>query len=169
MATAVTALAGGLKLASVVMGGLQQSRNARYQSQVAANNALIKERQAVRTRFEGQLAAQDADFEAASVIANIQARNSASGVELGFGSRNFQVDAEREVANLNRMRILTRAEQAAVNAQTEAQNFRNESTALRRRSRSIIGGTLLTGLSTIASTAYDIEDANPGTFKGLFT
>lgn len=114
-----------------VMGAQQQaaaqSAAANYQSQVAANNAIIARQNADAALEAGRAAEQQQRMKSASLIGSMRAAQAANGVSLDSGS---VLDVQADAATLGELDALTIRNNAARQAwayESQASNFTSQS------------------------------------------
>lgn len=109
LAAAATIVGGLVSAVGAVQQGQAQAAAAKYQSQVAANNAIIARQNAEFERNRGQIESQKNDMKARALRATQEATQAASGFDINSGSL---VDIRSSSAELGRLDTLTTANNA---------------------------------------------------------
>lgn len=121
-------LAGG---AVSAMGAQQQAEASaasnRYQSQVAANNALIAQQNAQYAREAGQAAAYQNQYKIRRAIGEQKAQQGASGIDVNSGSPLDVRVSTAELGELDTLTLLNNAEREAYGYESQATNFMAQS------------------------------------------
>lgn len=144
-ASTLTALATGVS----VIGGLAQ---ARFQGQVADNQAQLLEQQATQARQRGEIEQQETDFAALAEISRNQARRAGSGFELGSTSFNRARRVETLLARRDALRVRDNAEREALSLQSGAATAKAESQGAKRAGLfNAVGGAFTFGSDLIGS------------------
>jgi hypothetical protein len=105
-------LATAATVASVVasgIGAVSAVQTAKFNEEVALNNAEISEENRKSTIFKGTVDAQDQDLAAAGELGALIATAGASGLNLGAGSKLQSRIAKEELAGQDRGRIIQSA------------------------------------------------------------
>lgn len=149
-ATAVSAL-------GTVYSGVGTSNEARYASQVAANNATYARRQSADAEDRGVREQVRKGQEVAQVRSAQIAAAAANGLDTSFGSAADVVADTTVGGMLDQSIIRENAAREATGFQISAQNYDQESKAQKRASRDAlvktafdVGGTILGGAGKIA-------------------
>lgn len=151
-------------------GMVQQARAAKaqaaYQAQVQRNNQIYLNRQAERTRQEGDIAAQEARRRARQLLGRQKAVFAGQGVDVGSGTA---VDIFGDTAAFGELDALTlrdRAETQAISLEQQGANQGAQAnlTAAAGRSQYASGltsatGTILNSAGTVASRWYRFRSA----------
>lgn len=82
----------GVSALGTIAGGLAQSNEAKYQSEVADNNAKIAAQNSINATEAGQEQAQQTSLKGAAVAGQVAAAEAANGVDVNSGS-NVDVKA----------------------------------------------------------------------------
>jgi hypothetical protein len=156
LALASMSAATAVTTASAVVGGIAAISSARYQSQVAQNNATIATQNAERTRFETQVANQEQDQAAKADIGQLLASGGASGLALGVGSMGLRRKSAEQLAARDRAYTDYAGATRAAGFEQQSNDFTASASAA--RSEGIfgalgagldIGGSLISGASTV--------------------
>jgi hypothetical protein len=156
LALASMSAATAVTTASAVVGGIAAISSARYQSQVAQNNATIATQNAERTRFETQVANQEQDQAAKADIGQLLASGGASGLALGVGSMGLRRKSAEQLAARDRAYTDYAGATRAAGFEQQANDFTASASAA--RSEGVfgalgagldIGGSLISGASTV--------------------
>lgn len=133
----------------------------KYQAQVARNNQIYLERQAERTRQEGDIAAQEARRRARALAGRQRAVFAGNGVDVGSGT---PVDIFGDTAAFGELDALTlrdRAETQAVGLEQQGRNQSAQADLYSASGRSQYnsgvlgaGATVLNSAGTVASRWY---------------
>lgn len=122
IATTAAIGSAGISAAGSVAQGKAQSNAARYQAQVAKNNATIMEQNATYATQAGQAAALNESQKGAVRLASTKARQAANGIDINTGSAVAVRAGEAETGRLD---TLTTAHNALITAygyRTQATN-----------------------------------------------
>lgn len=144
---ALTIAATALSAAGMVAQGNAAASAARYQGQVAQNNALladwnarqsakdqaIAEENAKRAGYAAQERAQQQDRAAAEQIGEVQAAQAASGLRGGSPAR--VLDTMRELAGIDRLQVRREGDSQADAFRAQARGFEVEQVDLQNRAR----------------------------------
>lgn len=96
---------------------------ARYQAEVAKNNATIAAQNAAYATKAGEAKATDASLRTRAAVGNAVASAAAQGVDVNSGSAADAVVTEREVGKLNTERVVQNAALEAYGYRTQQSNF----------------------------------------------
>jgi hypothetical protein len=100
---------------------------AQYQSQVAANNAIIAQRNAVASREAGASQAQTNDLKTGALIGKQLATQAANGLDVNSGTNLAVRESALNIGHLDTLTILNNAAKQAAGYQSQAMNFTAES------------------------------------------
>ena len=121
-------LVGGLVSAvGTIAGGIAQKNAADYQSQVAANNAIIAKQNAAYSIEAGQAKTAMTSMQEAETGGQIKTAQAANGVDVNTGSNKAVQISQREVGNLNTKQQLSNAQLTAYGYQSQAMNYTAQS------------------------------------------
>lgn len=131
------AAASGFGTLSTVLGAVGTVAQLGYQNKVAANNAALMERNAVKVQQASQKSAQEAGLEAAALLGDLTVAQAQTG---------FAVTSPSFLRVRNKNRLLAQRDQLRIvkGGSAEATNLRNEATSLRNEA----GPSPLLGLIT---------------------
>jgi hypothetical protein len=125
---ALVGLVGGLvSAAGMVYEGVAKAQSLRYQSQVAANNAITAQRQAAYAIEAGQAAQAKKSMEKAAQFGQIKAEQAASGTDVNTGSNKAVQVSARELGELDTLQEGQKYQLAAYGYRTQATNFQAQS------------------------------------------
>jgi hypothetical protein len=155
-----TSTATAVSVGSAVVGGVAAVGQARYQSQVAKNNATIATQNAERTRFETQVANQQQDQEARADIGALLAQGGASGLALGVGSMGLRRKSAEQLAARDRAYTDYAGETRAAGFDQQASDFSAEAASANRAG---IFGAVGAGLDIKSSLVSGASTVNPTT------
>lgn len=161
-----TALAvGGLVLsaagtAATVVGqqqaGQASANAARYQAQVADNNAILAQQKAQQETAAGEQRAANEALKTRAQVGAIKAAQGASGVDVNDGSAVDVRSSAAELGQLNALTTRANAENQAYGYQTAATSYEAQADLDRSRASSAISGanagawgSLLSGASSV--------------------
>lgn len=142
-------------------GAMQQSaaaeKAAKYQQQVADNNAAIAAQNSAYERKVGEAQATDVAMQQAQQNAQVRAAIAANGVDINSGSAEDTQQTQRQTGELNILRSRQNAALAAYGYQTQGANFQAQGQLEGMQARDAAsagaisaGGSLLGGASSLA-------------------
>ena len=151
-----------------VQAGQAQAADAKYQGQIAANNATIAQQNAQRASAAGQAQATATSLKSAATMGRIRAAEAASGVDVNTGSASDVQESQREVGQLD---TLTAENNALLNAygykvaatSDTAQSTIDSATATQATTGADIGaaGTLLGNASSLGFKWQGLQNNTP--------
>jgi hypothetical protein len=161
------AIAANIALVGTVMstvGTIQQGKaaagQARFQSQVANNNAIVAQQQADRAVQQAKVDEDDFRRQQSRLLASRRAVLGNSGVEAAAGSPLLVSEDFAGESELNALRIrnqgavnVNRLEQNVLNQQAQSGLFANQAQTAGRNAFFRAGSTLLSGAGTISNIA----------------
>lgn len=157
-AIASTALSVGATVYGQAQQNKAQKQQAKYQQAVNEYNARLQEnqaailqRQAERESFAAQVRAQDEDFEAAQVYAQVISQQAASGTVVGLGSNSGTLESVKRRAKLNRLRIRERGEYEVAQITAQAEATKRGAVLTRNEPVSQPGSIIPGAIGTVAS------------------
>jgi hypothetical protein len=148
-ATAGAALSAG----SAVFGGVASSNAARYQAQVASNNATIAKQNAAYSASAGSSQIEQAGLKARAQSSNVKASQAASGIGVNSGSAADVQESQRELGALDTATVGSRAAMAVYGYQSQAQSFTAQSQLDKTQASGDLFGGLLKGAGALAGAA----------------
>ncbi len=136
-----------LQVASAVSNAKASKEEGKYQSAVAMNNAAIADanaaeadrdvitsvKNAEKAGFAGQRNAQQQDYRASEVIADVTSEQAVSGLE--GGSQVRAIKTLRQLAGIDREAIITEGDAQAAGYRGQARSFELEAADLRSRAQ----------------------------------
>lgn len=140
--------AGGQLLSGV--GGLQQGL---YAAQVSRNNAEIMRQQAGAETAAGVYAESAKKLETGQRVAEIEAKQAASGVDISIGSPVAEREAERTVGAMDAAMIRYNAMRAAHGSRVSAMNLDAQAKLEKRAGYGALASSLFGAGSSILSSA----------------
>jgi hypothetical protein len=154
---AVAGIAGaGVSAYGQYQGMEAQAGNAAYQSQVAANNALIAKQNAQLDIESGEQSAAVQQMKTRQTVGTTKAQQAAAGIDVNTGSAVDVRAGESEVGMLDALTLRSNAarsaygqEVAAVSATAQSQLLSTEAQQYRDAAPWAAMGTLLTGASSV--------------------
>ena len=156
-----TVLATGLTAYGQISAGQAQASQARYQAQVAANNAVIAQQNAAYAIQSGEARATDEAMKARQQQGAVIAALAASGMDVNTGSAVDIREGFRERGQLNVERTRNEAALRAYGYESQSSNFLADEAlqqAAGRNARTAgflkAGGTLLSGASSAIGTKW---------------
>jgi hypothetical protein len=120
VAIAATVLAAGVSAYGAVQSGQASSAAASYQSQVAANNAIIANQNAQYATAAGAAQASQEQLKTAATIGAIRTNQAASGLDVNAGSNLDVQSSAKELGELNTLTIQNAAARQAYGYQTQS-------------------------------------------------
>lgn len=164
---AVTAVAGtALSAVSASNQSAAASNQAKYQSQVFRNNAILAQRAADRAREQGNIDAQNKAIETRRLIARQQSVLAGNGLDISSGTPLDIVGDTAAIGNTDKQTILNNAQVTADNYLAQGGNFNAQA---QLASNSANGGQLdmygniLSGVGTVAQKWYQYSQSTSGT------
>lgn len=152
-ATAI-GLGTALSVGSAVVGAVGTFAQNKFNSQVAANNAQIADRNAERAIFESQVEAQESDIAARGELGFILAQAGASGLDASTGSIATRRKSLQQLAAKDRGLIRSQGDVSAAGSRQQAADFRTSGSQSRRAGAfGLIGGTIDIGTSLVSGAA----------------
>ena len=159
-------LATGVGVAGQVQQANAAQAQAKYQSQVAKNNAIIASQRAEDATARGEFAARQEGIRTRAAIGAERARAAGSGVLVDTGS-NLAIQQDIAGAGaLNQLNIRRNAELEAMGYQQQGQSFRNEAELRQFAGRNAqtagafrAASTTITGASSVADKWYAFNQA----------
>jgi len=143
--------------ASAVVGGVSAYSQAKYQGQVASNNAVIADRNAERARHESSIESMDNDMQARAEMGAFMAQGGASGLALGVGSMGLQRKGLKELAARDRAYTKYAGEAKAAAYTQQGDDFRSEAEMQKSAAKFgllesglNLGGSLISGAPSVA-------------------
>lgn len=122
-AASVATIAGaGIGAAGAIMNGQSQAASAKYNSEVAQNNATIATQNAQYAGAEGEAQAGAKEQQTRSQIGAITAAQGANGVDIGSGSNLDVKSSAEQLGQLDAINIRANAARQAYGYQTQATN-----------------------------------------------
>ena len=106
-----------------IASGFATAANAKYQGQVARNNAIIAQQNADYAHKAGQVNAQAESLKAAQRGGMIKAAQAANGVDVNTGSNVDVQESDREKGQLDTQTVLHKADLQAYGYRTQATNY----------------------------------------------
>lgn len=138
---------------------------AKYQAQVAENNAKLAEINANETLRRSQIDAQIQDQEAQAEIGSIVAAASASGFDLNVGSTALRRRTAENLAGRDRAFMIQEGEDNARAYRQQGENFRADAKATRYGGKLQSFSALLNGISSFPNLLSDAPKVAPSTAK----
>lgn len=153
----VTGLAGaGTSAVGAITGGNAKAANAAYQSQVAANNAVVAQRDATLEIQSGEVASFNQGLKTRAKIGSEKAAQGASGIDVNSGSAVDVRAGTSELGMLDALTLRSDASKRAYAKEVEGSNDTAQSQLLtseasQDREAGVLGaaGTLLSGASSV--------------------
>jgi hypothetical protein len=122
-----------------------------FEQKQAEAAAEVADDNAKQARQSGQVSAQEADLEAATILANVDARQGATGFTLSSPSFVRRQQRNRVNAKINRERTIEDSERQATSSTNEGQNLRlSAKNAAGERRYNRIAGALQIGTDLIS-------------------
>lgn len=158
LAIAATVAAAATSAAGAVESGEANASNAKYQAQVAANNATIANQNAEAATQAGAANAAAQSLQNRETVSKTIAGAAASGVDVNSGSAADVTTSNREVGDLDTLQTLNNAQLQAYGYQSQSTGFTAQSgLETAEASQAPIaggisaGGDLLSGASSVGS------------------
>ena len=137
---------------AIVLDTIANVNKAKFQEQVARNNAFISEENKQRAIFESQIGALDADEAASQELGLLIANAGASGLDLGSGSKLQAQRSKEALASRDRERIRFAGDVEGAKFEQEKQQFLAEAAfAKKAKSLAIVSGSVNLASSLISS------------------
>lgn len=177
MGAALPFIAGGMQVFSAIQGAAAQkyqgeaaANQSKYQSAVAANNAIVSRRNADMAAREGNAAVEAKQMENRAKIGAITAAQGASGVDLNYGSAVDVRSSAAQTGQLSAINIRSQAIRKAYGYQNEASDFDTQSKLYTQQAKNDKTAgtmnattTLLGGLSDSANSWQKYKDVSSTT------
>lgn len=178
MAAGAGTVAGGLStigtfgsLVGSIFGAVGKSQegkaaeaSAKYNAQVAANNATLAEQSARLAGAAGNAQTEQAQLKTRAQVGGIIATQGASGVDVSSGSALDVRSSAKQLGQLNALTVRSNAAKSAYGYQTEAANYKGQEGLYDYQASTIptatnigIAGTVLGGASDAASKYADFQ------------
>jgi hypothetical protein len=126
-AAAIGIISGVVSAAGTVYAGMAQAEALRYQSQVAANNAITAQQNAKYAIEAGAEKTAAVSLKEAETGGEILANQAASGVTVKEGSSADVEKSHRMLGKLDTLQEMNKAEQIAYGYRTQSTNFQAQS------------------------------------------
>lgn len=123
---AATVIGGGMSAVGAAQGGAASKASYTYQSQVAANNKIIADRNAEYAIAAGETEAQMMGMKTKAQIGQTLATQGAKGLDVNSGSPLAVRESEAEIGSFNEMMIRHNAGRQAYGAKIEGMNAENQ-------------------------------------------
>ena len=157
IAIAISAIGTGVAAYGAYQQGQAAEDQAKYQEQVAKNNAIIAERQATDARERGHLSEAQQRLRTRMAIGSARASAASRGVLVDEGSALAQQGDIAAVGELDALTIRNNAEREALGFESQASTFTGEA-SLHQNSAGYAkqeqiygtGATLLSGAASVA-------------------
>jgi hypothetical protein len=146
--------------------GQAQVSAARYQQQVALNNATVATNNAERTRFETQVANQQQDQEAKADIGQLLSQGGASGLTLGVGSMGLRRKSAEQLASRDRAYTNYAGATKAAGFDQQSADFTASAAASKREAGFAKAGAKINIASSLISGASKIDFGRFGSVAG---
>ena len=145
-------LGAGVSAAGSIVGGISSSNAAKYQAQVAENNALIERQNADYAMKAGEAQTEKSSLRGAANLAAIKASQAANGVDVNTGSNLDVQESARETNKLDTLTTLNNAQLQAYGYRTQATAFESQAQLDKSAANSdLIGGFLGVGGSLLGN------------------
>jgi hypothetical protein len=112
----------GLSEVGTLAASASTAANARYQAQVAANNAKIATQDATYATAAGQEQAAQQSLKQANTFGAIKTAQAANGVDVNTGSNENVQESQRQAGALDSATILNNAQNVAYGYRTQSSN-----------------------------------------------
>lgn len=159
MGFAVPALAiGGAALSAVgqIGQGEASAAEAKYQSQVAANNALIAQRNAGYALQAGQVQTTNQGLRERAQAGQLTTELAANNLDVNTGSAKAARISQAETGQQNVNQVAQNAQLAAYGYRTQASSYTAESELEKAEAPLDVTGGYLTGLGTLSAGAANV-------------
>jgi hypothetical protein len=123
---AFTAVSTVMGVVGAIQQGQAQSDMAKYQAQVARNNATIAQQNAEYAVAAGESKAQSQDFKNRAIAGQIEAAQSASGIDLASPSLQDVRASSAQVGRLDTANVMADAMLVARGQESKAFNYTSE-------------------------------------------
>lgn len=146
----------GISAIGAIGQGESQAAEAKYQSQVAANNARIAQQNANYALAAGETQATNVGLQERAKGGAITAGIAANNIDVNTGSAKQVRESQAEIGTEDVQQTLSNANLTAYGYRTQATSFQAESQLQAAEApRDVLGGAL-TGLGTLASGASNL-------------
>lgn len=138
------------------MGGIASSNAANYQAQIARNNAVIAQQNAVRTEQAGQVATEAQGRKGAAKSGSLKVAQASNGVDVNTGSAVDVQAGERMTNQLDTETVASNSEQHAYGYRTQSDNFKSEADLDQAKADNAIPAAVLGATGGLLSSASSI-------------
>lgn len=147
--------AGGLALSAIgsIAGGIAANKAAKYNAQVAANNAELSRRQAEDALEQGKAESQQYRLKAAAIRGRSAAAMAANGVDISSGSPLQVLGDQAATQELDALTIENNAKRRAWGFEVQASNFENEAALDKARGKNALAAGALGATSSLLTGA----------------
>lgn len=150
-------LAAGVSAYSTIQQTNEAAAAARYQEQVAENNAAIARAKAADALERGRVEEREQQIKTSQILGQFRASAASRGVDVDAGSAlDIQGDIE-ELGRLEAAQVISNSQREALGFENQAVEFQGEQDLLKFRRNSLkaqlpvsVGASLLSGASTVA-------------------
>ena len=148
-----------------VMGGIAQANNARYQAEVAKNNALTASQNAAYAAHAGQAKAMTEGLKNANQQAMVKASLAANGVDVNSGSAVDVETSEREKGALDQETIINNSQLQVYGYRTQETNFLEQEQADQAQASEAVPGAAIGAVGSLLSNASSFGGKGGGLFS----
>lgn len=173
MTGATTAISIGVAVVGAAMTALSANNSAvaaqgqaKYQGQVARNNAILAQRAADRAKAQGDVAAQNKSLETRQLMARQTAGLAGNGLDVNSGTALDIIGDTAAIGNTDKQTILNNATAQANTYIGQANNFQGDASLYSAKASGINPaydsfGTALNGLGSVADKWYTYSQGAP--------
>lgn len=154
----LAAASAGMSALGSMQAGNAANDHARYQSQIAKNNATIAEQEAQDIEARGAIDIARTQRQAATFKSSQRAAAAASGVLVDTGDAALALEDTAALSAYDIAVGRTNIQRAARNARLQKQDFLNQSTLLKAQGRAAQSASRMQGAGDLLSGAGTVAD-----------
>jgi opacity protein-like surface antigen len=155
-APALGLLGAGISAFGAVESGIAQQHSANYQAQVAQNNAITANQNAVYSEHAGQTQATQASLKSAEKQARVKGALAANGIDVNSGSAVDVQESQREVGKLDTETTMANANLQAYGYRTQQAGFESQEKLDKATADNAVPGAILGATGGLLSNASAI-------------
>lgn len=155
---AATVVGGGISAVGAAQAGAAGKASYTYQSQVAANNKIIADRNAEYAIAAGETEAQTMGMKTKAQIGQTLATQGAKGLNVNSGSNLAVRESEASIGSFNEMMIRHNAQRQAYGAKVEGMNQENQAKTSMMAGQQASKAGQIGALSSIVGSAASVSN-----------
>lgn len=153
---AATGIGGVIGALGSIRSGYAESDAAKYQAQIAQNNAAIAGRNAQWASSEGDIEAQNQSLKTRAQVGATIAGAAANGLDVNSGSAKQVVQSEQMLGRLDAMTIRSNAARQAYGYLQQGQNFEGEAALKEAEAKNDVSAGFMGAGSSLLSSASQL-------------